>query len=92
MKEKLTIVRNFLYRFFLIGIVLNILFQLLVLFIGGKSLLEVSRILELPPFYLTELLIVTIASIRAILIYFILCPALALHWTISRDKTLNSQN
>lgn len=92
MKEKLILTRNFLYRFFVIGFVLNVLFQLTVLFIGGKTLNEVSRILELPPFYITELLIVVIASIRAFLIYCILCPALALHWTIAKDKILNKED
>lgn len=76
---------------FLIGFVLNVLFQLVILFIGGKGLLEAARILELPPYYLTQVMIVAIASIRAFLVYFILCPALALHWTIAKDKTLNKE-
>lgn len=86
MKEKLIIIRNFLYRFFVIGFVLNILFQLLILFVGLNSLNEASRILDLPHSFLMEVFIVAIASTRAFLVYLILCPALALHWTISRDK------
>lgn len=85
MKEKLIITRNFLYRFFLIGIVLNILFQIIFLAIGGQGVEEASRVLGLPSFYLMELLISSIAFIRMILIYFVLCPALALHWTIAKE-------
>lgn len=89
MKEKLIITRNFLYRLFLIGFVLNILFQLLFMFIAGPKLTDASNILQLPPYYLVELLISGIAFIRMFLVYFILCPALALHWTIARDKNLD---
>lgn len=91
MKEKLTIARNFLYKLFLIGFVLNILFQLLILSMGGKGLAEAAKVLELPTYYITELLIVMISSVRVFLVYFVLCPALALHWTIAKDKTLNKE-
>lgn len=89
MRDKLIIARNFLYKLFLIGFVLNVLFQLLVLSIGGKALLEASRVLELQPFFLTQLLIICVASVRIFLVYCVLCPALAIHWTVAKDKTLN---
>lgn len=92
MKEKLIIIRNFLYKLFLIGFVINILFQMFIMLFVGQHLLTASRILELPPYYLTELLITSIATIRVFLIYFILCPALALHWTIAKDKILNKES
>ena len=75
MKEKLIVTRNFLYRLFLIGIIFNVLFQVLFLAIGGKGLSEASRVMELPPYYLIELIIVSITAIRAILFYFILHSA-----------------
>lgn len=89
MRDKLIITRNFLYKLFLIGFLLNVLFQLLILLMGGKALSEASRVLELQPYFLTQLLIVCIATIRIFLVYFVLCPALALHWTVAKDKTLN---
>lgn len=88
MKEKLIVIRNFLYRLFIVGFVFNVLFQLLFLIMGGKGIQEASRVLELPPYYLIELLISTIIYMRIVLIYFILFPAIALHWTIARDKNV----
>lgn len=92
MREKLILVRNFLYRFFVIGFVFNVLFQLLFMFLGVKGLQEGSRILELRPYYLIELLITLIAYLRVFFVYFVLFPALALHWTIARDKILANQD
>lgn len=92
MKDKLIVTRNFLYRLFVIGFVANIALQILILLTGGKGINEASRILELPPYFLMEMIIVAITTIRTFLFYFILCPALALHWTIARDKMFNINN
>jgi len=92
MRDELIVIRNFLYRLFIIGFVANVVFQIFILLTGGKGINEASRILELPPYFLMELLIVMISGIRAFLLYFILCPALALHWTIARDKMLTKSN
>lgn len=89
MREKLIITRNFFYKLFLIGFVLNVLFQLIVLAIGGQGLSDASKILELQPQFLIQLLIISVTTVRIFLVYFVLCPALALHWTISKDKLLN---
>lgn len=86
MREKLILIRNFLYRFFVIGFVFNVLFQLLFMYLGVKGLQEASRVLELRPYYLIELLITIISYLRVFFVYFVLFPALALHWTIARDK------
>ena len=92
MKEKLIIVRNFLYRLFVIGFILNILSQIPFVLVKLQSINEASTILGVPSYYLMELLITTITVLRVILVYFILCPALALHWTIARDKNLNQKS
>lgn len=89
MREKLVILRNFLYKFFLIGFVLNVMFQLLLLAMGGRGIIEASKILELPSYFLHEVLIIVIVSVRVFFVFFVLCPALALHWAIAKDKTLN---
>lgn len=89
MKEKLIIIRNFLYRLFIIGFILNILSQLPFLVLKMQGINEAASFLGVPPYYLMELLISTISTLRVILFYFILCPALALHWTIARDKNLS---
>lgn len=90
MKEKLIIIRNFLYRLFIIGFILNIISQIPFVLVKMQSINEAAVFLGVPPYYLMELLITSITVLRIILVYFILCPALALHWTIARDKSLSS--
>lgn len=92
MKEKLIVVRNFLYRLFIIGFVLNILAQVPFAFVKIQTLNVAAIFLGIPTSYFTELLITSVTVLRIILVYFILCPALALHWTIAKDKTLNSKS
>lgn len=88
MKAKLILTRNFLYRFFLIGFIFSVATQLMYIFMSGPAIVEAAKILGLPPFFLTKLIITMIAFIRTFLVYFILLPALALHWTIARDKNI----
>lgn len=87
MKEKLLLTRNFLYRLFLVGFLFSVIFQLSFMSISPKLLVEANKLLGLPPFFVLELVISALVYIRVFLVYFILCPALALHWTIARDKT-----
>lgn len=89
MRKKLLLVRNFLYKFFLIGFVFNVLFQLLFMFLGVKGIQEASTILGLRPYYLIELMITLIAYLRVFFVYFVLFPALALHWTVAKDKNID---
>lgn len=86
MKEKLIVLRNFLYRFFVIGFVVSIIAQLPFLWIKESGVMQVSQILHVMPSTLFAIVISFIAYVRVALIYFVLCPALALHWTIKRDK------
>lgn len=87
MKEKLIITRNFLYRLFLIGFILNILAQFVFMAASkGVGISELSKMLSITPFYLGAIISTSIVAIRVFFLYFILLPALALHWTIARDK------
>ncbi len=88
MKENLFIIRNFLYRFFVIGFIFSIIAQITFMSISGPALDDAIRILHLPPVYVQNLIISSLVYIRVFLLYFILTPALALHWTISKDKHL----
>lgn len=91
MKEKLIITRNFLYRLFLLGFLIN-LFAQFVLMIAVKqgAMIELSQMLSVSPFYLGELVTTSIIIMRIVLFYLVLLPALALHWTIARDKNILS--
>lgn len=90
MKEKLLVTRNFLYRLFVVGFIFSLIFQLSFMSISPKLLAEANKVLGLQPYFILELVIQALVYIRAFLIYFILCPALALHWTIARDKYFKS--
>lgn len=87
MKEKLIIIRNFLYRLFVIGFILNLGAQFVFMAAAkGQGVVEVSKLLSVTPYYLGSLVSSSIIVIRVIFLYFVLLPALALHWTIARDK------
>lgn len=89
MKENLILTRNFLYRLFLIGFILNIIAQFVFMAAAkGQALIQISQFISIPPYYLGELIVTSIVVIRVIFLYFILLPALALHWTVARDKKL----
>lgn len=89
MKEKLILARNFLYRLFLLGFVVNLFAQVVfMLAVKDQSLTQLSQFVNIPPYYLGELIISSIIYLRLFLFYFVLLPALALHWTIARDKVL----
>lgn len=90
MKEKLLVTRNFLYRLFVVGFLFSLIFQFSFMSISPKLLAEANKLLGLQPFFVLELVISALVYIRAFLIYFILAPALALHWTIARDKYFKS--
>lgn len=89
MKEKLIIIRNFLYRLFLIGFVLSLLAQFVFMAaVKGQGIIDLSVMLNTPPVYLSTLITSSIIIIRVLFLYFVLLPALALHWTIARDKNI----
>lgn len=88
MKENLIIIRNFLYRLFLIGFVLNLIFQLVFIFHGFQEIDEAAKMIHVSSNYLIELILNSITDVKTFLFFGVLCPAFALHWTISRDKLL----
>lgn len=92
MSKKLVVVRNFLYRFFVIGFLVSILSQLVFFANNGMFLTQIAMMLEVSRAHLVLLVISLIALGRIFLVYLILCPALALHWTIKREKSLNEQS
>lgn len=89
MKEKLILTRNFLYRLFLIGFILSVVAQLIFMSLTVPMLAEATKILGLPPFFIAKLVSTSLVFTRVFLFYFVLSTALALHWTIARDKHLD---
>lgn len=88
MKEKLILIRNFLYRLFLICFVINLITQLPLFFIKDVDFINISRMFGMSPFYVQQTIFSVVITARALIFYVILFPALALHWTIAKDKGL----
>lgn len=89
MREKLIITRNFLYRFFILGFIINLIVQFIFsAAVKTQGVNELSQMLSVSSYYLAQLIISSIVFIRVFLFYFVLLPAIALHWTIARDKHL----
>lgn len=89
MKKKLKVIRNFLYRLFLIGFIINTVSALSFISIHGQGLEEAAKMLNVTPAYLIELALTSLNTIKLVLFYIVLLPAIALHWTIARDKNLD---
>ncbi len=89
MIRKLVVTRNFLYRLFLIGFAINLGAQaVFVAAAKNERVKHLSKFLNISPLYLNILINSAIILTRVVFLYFILFPALALHWTVARDKYL----
>lgn len=89
MRKKLTVARNFLYRLVFIGLVINVAAQFAYMAAAKHEGINLaSKLMNITPFYLSAMITSSIVLTRAIFLYFVLLPALALHWTVARDKHL----
>jgi len=91
MKEMLTIIRNILYRIFIIGFIFSIVSQLALIFMDFEGINEAAKLLHVSSTNLIMVILNSINFVKVFLFYGILCPALAIHWTISRDKLLKNK-
>lgn len=86
MRVNLIVTRNFLYRLFVIGFVVNVLAQMVFMVAAkGQGIVEMATILNITPFFVGAIITASLVVMRMIFLYFVLFPALALHWTIARD-------
>ena len=84
--DKILFFRNFLFKTFLVGLVLAV-----VLFIGMIALRDVWLSFAMSLFHLeepeiNEAVFAFILDVRLVLLFFILAPALALHWMVKNRK------
>ena len=84
--DKMLFFRNFLFRTFLVGLVLAV-----VLFIGMIALRDVWLSIAMSLFHLeepeiNEAVFAFILDVRLVLLFFILAPALGLHWMANSKK------
>ena len=84
--DKILFFRNFLFKTFLVGLVLAV-----ILFIGMIALRDVWLSVAMSLFHLeepeiNEAIFAFILDVRLVLLFFILAPALALHWMVKNKK------
>ena len=84
--DKILFFRNFLFKTFLVGLVLAV-----ILFIGMIALRDVWLSVAMSLFHLeepeiNEAIFAFILDVRLVLLFFILAPALALHWMVKNRK------
>ena len=83
MCEKVLFVRNFLYKFFVIGFLLLIISAILYIFLKDFAAGIAQSWYKIEPVFYYNFAFVLLAYIKVILFFFILTPALALHWMLS---------
>ncbi len=84
--EKILFLRNFLFRTFLIGLVIAIVLGLVTIAFWHSLVPWAAGLIGIQPAEVRELTIVFFMDIRIILIFFMLTPALGLHWMYKSKK------
>ncbi|HYA41028.1 MAG TPA: hypothetical protein VEF34_06975 [Syntrophobacteraceae bacterium] len=84
--EILRVLRNILLRCFAIGFVITLVLGMTMM-IGWMTWMDMAgRLFHTDPATLTPVVLKFFTEIRFFLIFIVLTPALALHWTIKRDE------
>ena len=84
--EKIIFFRNFLFRAFVIGVAFALLYLILTLAFWNTWTSWTSRLFKTDEKELGRLALVFFMSVRMVLVFLFLVPALALHWTARRTK------
>ena len=85
-KEKLILIRNFLFKIFIVGVLFALfLFVMTVTFWGTWSSFIYSKF-QLTEKELGQLVVQQFINLRFYLVFVILVPAISLHWTIKSHK------
>ena len=84
--DKMIFLRNFLFKTFLVGLVLAI-----ILFIGMIALRDIWLSIAMSLFHIeepeiNEAVFSFILDVRLVLMFFFLAPALALHWMVRSKR------
>lgn len=83
--EKIIFFRNFLLRTFFIGVLIAIFFALVTFGLWDMMMPWVANLFKIEPEEMGELVIGFFMNVRIVLVFFMLAPALALHW-MSRGR------
>lgn len=89
MEDKLVLARNFLYKFFVAGFVILILSAVIYIFAKDYAIEMSGAWYGIDPEFIKYYAFVMLGLIKVVLIFFVLTPALALHWLICCCKKKN---
>lgn len=91
MLETLTVIRNILLRSFLISIIYTFIVLIVYLTIPNSIALMVSSIYKINPTQVPILIIHFILMIKFFILFVLLFPALAIHWSIIKIDELKAK-
>ncbi len=78
--EKILFFRNFLLRTFFIGVLIAIFFAFVTFGLWDTVMPWVANLFRLESGEMGELVVGFFMNVRIVLVFFMLAPALALHW------------
>ena len=84
--DKILFLRNFLFKTFLVGLVLAVILFIGMIALRGVWLSVAMSLFHLEEPEINEAIFAFILDVRLVLLFFILAPALALHWMVKNRK------
>lgn len=84
--DKILFFRNFLFKTFLVGLVLAVILFIGMIALRGVWLSVAMSLFHLEEPEINEAIFAFILDVRLVLLFFILAPALALHWMVKNRK------
>lgn len=84
-KENLRLLRNILFRTFVVGIVLVLILGALTIYSWESCASLSGEWFNIDPAVLVPVVFEFFATVRFFLLFVVLAPALALHWTLKKE-------
>ena len=85
-QQNLILARNFLFKWFIVSIVFFLLVTISYVFAKDFGAEMMFRLYHVEPLYYYESVFILFGLIKFLLLFFVLSPAIALHWLIKAQK------